>query len=156
MFRRAGALILALTFLALVPGCARKDAGFRHEGHVTVAKGDCTVCHGGDPAAPRAASVDDCMGCHREAIEAAAPRGNQYSALRTGAVAPRPPGYADVLFRHAPHADVACTSCHPAANHRASYFPRMADCRTCHAKDGVANECATCHRTRRASSPPAR
>ncbi len=153
MIRRAGRVLLAVLLLAIVPSCARKDAGFRHEGHVTIAKGRCAACHGDDPGAPRAASVDDCMACHREAIEAAGARGSQYSALHTGAVALRPPGYADIAFRHGPHVDagVACAACHPAANHRVSYFPKMADCRACHVKEGVADDCPTCHRSKKTS-----
>lgn len=148
MIRRAGRLLLAVSLLALLPACGRKDAGFKHEGHITVTKGGCAPCHGADPGAPRAAAVDDCMACHREAIEAAGPHRNQYATLRTGAVASRPPGYADVVFRHGPHAaaGISCGACHPASNHRAGYFPKMADCKACHSKEGVSTDCPTCHR----------
>lgn len=144
---------LILFLVAAAPlACRKKTESFRHDGHVTVTRGDCGVCHGRDPGAPRPAAVDDCVGCHREAIAAAGPGGNQYSAVRPGAVAARQSGYADIRFAHGPHADagIVCIACHPASNFRTTYFPTMAVCRDCHAKEGARNDCPACHKTRRA------
>ncbi len=140
--------------LALPPAsCGKKPRGFRHDGHVTVVKGDCGACHGRDKGAPRPAAVADCAECHREAIAAGGARGNQYSAVKSGAVAPRQPGYADVAFPHRPHSDagIPCVVCHPGPNVRTRYFPPMDACRDCHAKEGVRNDCPACHVSRRSA-----
>lgn len=153
MIRPVLVTMAALSLVAAVSACRRTVEGFRHDGHITVTKGECGACHGRDPGAPRAASVADCTGCHRDAIAAAGPGGNQYSAVKTGAVAARPRGYGDIRFSHRPHADAGlhCIVCHPASNFRTIYFPTMDMCRDCHAKDGVRNDCAACHKTRRAA-----
>jgi hypothetical protein len=118
---------------------------------VTIAKGSCTACHGTDPAVPGSPSASACTACHAKGAQLFA----ELRALpKAGRIVPqRPSTYSDVRFSHAPHAGagIACGDCHvlPAGGKQESSYPKMADCKGCHEKNGVAAACPTCHRERR-------
>jgi hypothetical protein len=145
-------LPVLLLALAALPGCKGGEAGkFKHTGHVTIAKGACTGCHGDDPAAPKKPVEKACTGCHAKGAQLFA----EFRALPEGArIKPhRPATYGDVIFPHGPHAGagVACDGCHvlPQGGVKESSYPKMADCKGCHEKNGVKADCATCHREKR-------
>lgn len=144
--RRTGRLLAAATLIPctlLLSPCARTETSFRHDGHVTVTKGDCSPCHGDDAANPRPASTVDCASCHRQATDAA--KAGNYG-IGPGRP-PRPPrGLGNVIFSHASHAGagVACSSCHGGKGSPA--FPSMKECTRCHEEAGVSTICRECHR----------
>lgn len=143
---------LVLLAAALMPGCRGGEAGkFKHTGHVTIAKGACSDCHGADPAAPARPGERECVACHPKGARLFA----EFHALpRESRIVPRRPGtYSDVIFSHAPHASagIPCDGCHvlPDGGKKESSYPEMAACKGCHEKSGVPVDCPACHRERR-------
>jgi hypothetical protein len=137
---RAAAVVAALF---LVPACGPGEKTFRHDGHLTITKGACAPCHGGDPSRPRAAVTADCAACHRQAADPA--KAGRYGVA--GEPARRPPkSYDGVRFAHGPHAEAEtpCASCHGAGERPG--FPAMSACSGCHEKEGGPTTCGSCHR----------
>jgi len=143
---RSGRLLAAATLIAcalFLSPCARRETSFRHDGHVTITKGDCSRCHGNDPAVPRPATTADCAACHRQAADAG--KAGKYGV--DPGRSPRPPrGYGNVIFSHASHAGagVPCDSCH--RGKAPPSFPSMKDCTRCHEEEGAPATCRECHR----------
>ena len=143
---RSGRLFPAATLIAcalFLSPCARRETSFRHDGHVTVTKGDCSPCHGSDPAKPRPATTADCAACHRQAADPV--KAGNYG-VESGRSSRPPRGFGSVVFSHAPHAGagVACASCH--GEKGAPAFPSMKECTRCHGKEGAPTTCRECHR----------
>jgi hypothetical protein len=144
--RRTVRLFPAATLIAcalFLSPCARRETSFRHDGHVTVTKGDCSPCHGSDPAKPRPATTADCAACHRQAADPATAGIYGMGPRRTPG---KPGGYGNVVFSHASHAGagVPCDSCHGGKG--IPSFPSMKDCTRCHEEEGAPTTCRECHR----------
>ncbi len=120
--------------------CAAGQRAFRHEAHLSAAKGACIPCHGANPAMPRFAALSDCEACH--------PRAG--GPAEAGRYRPGPPvlpdSYEDVLFSHGSHAGagMTCAACH--GEKGAPVFPTMSDCTVCHNREGGPTACRSCHR----------
>jgi hypothetical protein len=134
---RSGRTIAVTTLIAfalLLPHCARKETSFRHDGHVTIAKGACGRCHGEDPANPRPATTADCAACHRQAADPA--NAGNYGLGPPKAARARA-GSPNAVFSHAPHAGagVPCIGCH--GEKGIPVFPSREECSRCHEKEGA-------------------
>jgi hypothetical protein len=144
--RRSARLLNTATLIAcalILSPCARRETSFRHDGHVTVTKGDCSPCHGDDPANPRPATTADCAACHRQSADPA--KAGKYGVDPGQSTRP-PRGFVNVIFSHASHAGagVACAFCHGKKGSPA--FPSMKECTRCHEEEGVPTICKECHR----------
>ncbi|MBI5903990.1 MAG: cytochrome c3 family protein [Deltaproteobacteria bacterium] len=123
-------LLAAVLFLS---SCGRGEKAFRHDGHLTITKGACAPCHGGDPSRPRPAATADCAACHRQAEDPA--KAGRYGL--PGGTSRRPPmRYEGVVFQHAPHAEAGtpCTACHGTGEKPG--FPTTSACSGCHEREG--------------------
>lgn len=169
--RRSRTRLALLAYGCLAAGCTligalaskERPFGFDHALHATEGL-ECDACHvswetDDEPGMPVKAG---CNLCH-EAIDAEKPPerridslfdGEKYKAQRVTALSE------EVVFSHQKHATkpIECGACHAgiATNTYvdASLAVTMADCQTCHKKEAVANQCATCHRQIRADVPP--
>lgn len=123
MLRRMALPILLFPVL-LATSCERPQ-GFRHGAHVTLAEGECAICHGEDSDAPRRPAAADCLACHPDEKRFLPPS------------APGPPrGEEEVPFSHRRHrrAGIACGQCHPSSPGRAEPppVPGFPECGGCH------------------------
>ena len=157
--------------LACVAGCMllgaprAKTFGFDHRLHVGEQGLECINCHqearrSDDPGMPE---PEACEVCHEEIDAEKGPEsrvarlfdGETFRALHAAKLAD------ENVFSHARHvaAGVECSACHAdvAEGERVTADMRLSmdDCVGCHARRGVAGECATCHREIDADWAPA-
>ena len=125
---------------------------------------ECGDCHLGaeDTDEPGMPVQAQCMLCHA-GIDAEKPPEKKAEALFSGGklVAARVTELGDeVIFSHAQHVGAGqdCETCHTgmSGNARIESDMRidMDECMSCHAAQGIANDCATCHREIRADTAP--
>ncbi len=130
----------------------RPVAIFRHDTHEEVA---CTACHGTDGAHATftVSRIDDCRSCHHNQPLAAECRSchqeretsgrmevSRTLDIRIGTI-DRPSR--SLVFEHAPHARLACQSCH---NGGLALDASGTDCSACHsAHHEPATNCRACH-----------
>lgn len=162
---------LAVLSLMLGAGCALVSAlsrtppyGFSHRVHA--AEGlECADCHAGalQEDAPGMPVQSQCVLCHEE-IDAKKPPERRIATLFDGQAfrAARPNHLAaEVVFSHKQHTakQADCKACHAAIESDEFVGTRrtvtMTSCVDCHAEQGTANECATCHREQRLDRAPA-
>ncbi len=139
MARRTSLPILILPILLF--GSCDRAPGFRHGAHVTLAKGECALCHGEDSDLPRKAEADDCLACHPNEKRflppsgLAAKRAGQAGAHRSDA-GNAPGKEEEVPFSHRRHrlAGIACGQCHPSPPGKAEppRVPAFPECGGCH------------------------
>jgi hypothetical protein len=113
----------------------RQPLQFSHTQHVKVGI-PCSKCHLTPDTIP---VTNECKDCHQD--KSFPPRVEWIQVYR---VAP------DILFSHAKHTGVACSTCHeqftaPDRWIHESRF-KMSFCMDCHADTRAPNECRTCHK----------
>ncbi len=96
---------------------------------------DCQSCHHAAPA------TSDCVGCHdRQELESLSFTVTRALDIRIGSLQ-RP--VRTLVFDHARHADVTCTTCHTGPDLEA---PATSDCSSCHLEHHAADaDCSACH-----------
>lgn len=145
----------AAWWLLLPPPPGAQPAPFDHARHAGLA---CSVCHAGVETAATATvpRLELCQRCH--ATPPAGFPGAVFAAGKDGAGAQwnpvtRLPRH--VWFSHRRHvssARLACASCHGEVGTNAELPGRppvrldMAACLSCHRREGVTEDCASCHR----------
>ena len=146
---------VAAAWITVLPSApVRQPLAFSHAKHQAVG---CTVCHQGAATSVRAGIPEGpvCAKCH-----ATAP--GELSPVWNAAVAGKPFGWVQVthvpdhvLFSHRRHVTVAqldCVSCHGNIRDRSTAVVAvsvrldMATCMSCNSREGVADDCAACHR----------
>jgi hypothetical protein len=116
--------------------CARCHESSQSHGRLTVVTiRDCRSCHHAEPV------VEPCVRCHADLTALGRRAVRQSMRLAAGAH----PRSRDLPYDHAPHAAIACATCHAATVDREA---RSVDCVQCHADHHVERaDCMTCHRT---------
>jgi Ni/Fe-hydrogenase subunit HybB-like protein/Fe-S-cluster-containing dehydrogenase component len=105
----------------------------------------------------RQGTLQNCIGCH-PAHDVRIPGGgaNCSTCHQTGGIMPARelklqrqlgrPVTVNVEFRHVRHEQLDCASCHSTAQrHGATTVRRLQECRSCHHREPVANNCVSCH-----------
>jgi len=160
---RAAAVWLLLLSLAvaisMLGGCKVKDTlRFDHAVHDSYAEGvECSQCHGLDGGKRLSPTHANCTDCHD--IDEGTPSESCLACHTKKEPAPAKKevrrSYADVIFSHAVHEDVECSTCHRTAKKGGGMtVPEMSDCFSCHTRERNRGDCAACHTEIRKNARP--
>jgi len=158
---------IAAALFAILGGCSLFPTGpkaFRHADHS--ARGiTCDACHNASTADGVASmpSYGICQACHGATEARASYAYEQEIQTKAPALAfEAAPRYDDLKFSHAAHLarGIECSACHGGIASAGVRIPSASvavapeTCASCHARSGVADDCAICHKERRRDVPP--
>src|SRR4030095_8715924 len=170
MRRRTTALAATYLLAACSAGCVvvswfsgpKRDIPFSHATHAREEIA-CIACHSDAESENRAGMPDKevCLTCHGPKTDRPPKPYEEKIAQANPLTFPRWNKSPDVVFSHSKHIakGYECQVCHGKVEETgeldAGVVANMDGCIACHAKDGIKNDCATCHSALRLDVKPA-